>query len=56
MFNDDSKISRVEVAIDVLNQAKQQLQEHDYPSAQVMVALARQILEDLQLNFDLHLK
>ncbi|WAL61257.1 hypothetical protein [Thermocoleostomius sinensis] len=54
MFNDDSQISRVEVAINVLNRAKQQLNEHDYASAQVMVALARQVLEDLQLNFDLH--
>jgi len=54
MFNDGSKISRVEVTINVLNQALQQLHEHDYASAQVMVALARQVLEDLQLDFDLH--
>lgn len=52
--NDSSKISRVEVATNVLNRALQQLREHDYASAQVMVALARQVLEDLQLDFDLH--
>lgn len=52
--NDSSKISRVEVATNVLNRALQQLHEHDYASAQVMVALARQVLEDLQLDFDLH--
>lgn len=54
MFNDDSKISRVEVATHVLNRALQHLREHDYTSAQVMVALARQVLEDLQLDLDLH--
>lgn len=54
MFNNDSKISRVEIATNVLNRASQQLHEHDYASAQVMVALARQVLEDLQLDFDLH--
>lgn len=54
MFSDDSKIDRVEVAINVLNQALQKLHEHDYTSAQVMVALVRQVLEELQLDFDLH--
>lgn len=55
MFSDDlSKTSRVEIAINILNQSLQQLREHDYASAQVMVALARQSLEDLQLDFDHH--
>lgn len=55
MFSDDlSKVSRVEIAVNVLNRAIQQLREHDYASAQVMVALARQALEDLQLDFDRH--
>ncbi|UBF30013.1 hypothetical protein K9N68_38080 (plasmid) [Kovacikia minuta CCNUW1] len=55
MFSDDSsKISRIEIATNVLNQALQQLHEHDYASAQVMVAVARQVLEDLQLDFDHH--
>lgn len=55
MFNDDSsKNSYVEIAINVLSEALQKLHEHDYSSAQVMVAVARQILEDLQLDFDQH--
>lgn len=55
MFSDDlSKVSRVEVATNVLNQALTKLYEHDYTSAQVMVAVARQVLEDLQLDFDHH--
>lgn len=55
MFSDDlSKISRVEVAITALDQASQQLGEHDYTAAQIMVALARQVLDDLQLDFDRH--
>ncbi|PZV14070.1 MAG: hypothetical protein DCF22_09575 [Leptolyngbya sp.] len=55
MFNNDSsKISYVEIAINVLSEALQKLYEHDYPSAQVMVAVARQVLEDVQLDFDQH--
>ena len=52
--NDSSKVSYVEVATNVLNQALQNLHEHDYASAQVMVTVARQVLEDLQLDFDHH--
>ncbi len=54
--DDPSKISYVEVSINVLNQALSYLYEHDYASAQVMVAVARQMLEDVQLEFDSHLK
>ncbi|PSB21976.1 hypothetical protein C7B65_00745 [Phormidesmis priestleyi ULC007] len=55
MFSDDlSKVSRVEVATHVLSEALQKLHEHDYASAQVMVAIARQALEDLQLDLDRH--
>jgi hypothetical protein len=55
MFNDDSsKIDRVEVAINVLLAALAKLRRHDYASAQVMVAISRQTLEELQLDFDLH--
>lgn len=54
MFSDDlSKVHRVEVAINVLTQALYKLHEHDYTSAQVMVALVRQMLEELQMDFDL---
>ncbi|WP_416666528.1 hypothetical protein [Egbenema bharatensis] len=55
MFNDDSsKIEQVETVINVLSNALVKLREHDYPSAQVMVAISRQTLEELQLDFDLH--
>jgi membrane-bound lytic murein transglycosylase MltF len=55
MLNDDlSKVERVEVAINVLHRALQHLDEHDYTSAQVMVALVRQVLEELQLDFEQH--
>lgn len=55
MFKDDSsKAERVEVAIHVLTQALQELRKHDYASAEVMVAVSRQIIEDLQLDFEQH--
>jgi histidinol dehydrogenase len=57
MSNDDySLISEVEVVINVLTQAKQFLNEHDYASAQVLVSLSRQVLEDLQPDFERHLQ
>ncbi|WP_088889092.1 hypothetical protein [Leptolyngbya ohadii] len=55
MFADPlPKVDRVEVAITALGQALKKLHEHDYISAQITVAQARQILEELQLDFDLH--
>jgi hypothetical protein len=54
LIDDLPKISRLEVAINLLNQASQNLQEHDYSYAQMVVALAQQVLETLQLDFDLH--
>ncbi|GAB4235751.1 MAG: hypothetical protein Kow00121_63230 [Elainellaceae cyanobacterium] len=48
-----SKVERVEVAISALSRSLNYLQEHDYSSAQVMVSLVRQVLEELQLDFDL---
>lgn len=55
MFSEDlSKTSRVEIAINILTQALQHLHEHNYATAEVMVALTRQTLEDLQLDFDHH--
>lgn len=57
MFNDDSsKVQFVEIVANVLNQALHHLYEHDYASAQVMVAIARQVLEDLQQDLDRHLQ
>jgi hypothetical protein len=54
LIDDLPKMSRVEVAINLLNQASRNLQEYDYPYAQMVVALAQQVLETLQLDFDLH--
>jgi hypothetical protein len=55
MSNDDlSKLDWIEATTHVLNQALQHLHEYNYTSAQVRVALARQMLEELQLDFDLH--
>lgn len=55
MFSDDSsKISRVEIATNVLNQALDKLYEHDYSAAQVMVAVAKQVLDELQEDFERH--
>lgn len=51
-----SKGESIKIAISVLSQALKQLSEHDYSSAQAMVAIARQTLEDLQLDFDSHLR
>lgn len=51
-----SKTDRLERAISVLNQALQKLQDHDYTAAQSQVAFARQVLEEVQLDFDLQLQ
>ena len=51
-----SKLNDVETSINVLNQAVQLLKEHDYAAAQTMIAVARQMLEDIQIEFDHHLK
>ncbi|EKQ66909.1 hypothetical protein OsccyDRAFT_4721 [Leptolyngbyaceae cyanobacterium JSC-12] len=57
MFSDESSsISRVEIATSVLNQALGKLSEHDYVAAQVMVAVARQVLEELQEDLAQHLQ
>lgn len=50
-----SKVQCIETATHVLNQALQHLYAHDYAAAQVMVAIARQMLEDVQQAFDDHL-
>jgi hypothetical protein len=55
MFGDDlSKTERLELALNVLNQALQKLSEHDYFAAQSRISFARQVLEEVQLDFDLH--
>jgi hypothetical protein len=52
--NESSKTKQVEVAIGILNQALNKLLEHDYVSAQVMTAVARQMLDDLNQEFEHH--
>lgn len=46
----------VKFAINVLEQAQQNLYDDDYQSAYVMVVVAKQALEDLRLDFHLHFK
>lgn len=56
MFDtESSKIQFIETATHVLNQALQHLHVHDYAAAEAMVAIARQVLEDVQQDFDDHL-
>lgn len=55
MFKDDlSKVSRLEIAINILSHAAQKLHEHDCNSAQVLVLAARHMLEELQIDLDDH--
>lgn len=54
LSNDLSQANRVEIATNVLTRALQKLHEHDCTSAQVMIAVARQMLEDLQVDLDDH--
>lgn len=55
MFGDDlSKAERVELTIGILNQALEKLHKYDYSSAQARISFARQVLEEVQLDFDLH--
>lgn len=57
MPGDESiQIKTIEASIQVLNQAIQKLSNHDYASAQVMVGVSKQLLEDVQLEFASHLK
>lgn len=54
LADDSSRVERVELAIDVLNQALNKLRQHEDAVAQIQVALACQILEEVQIAFDLH--
>ncbi|MDX2242724.1 MAG: hypothetical protein NW224_18705 [Leptolyngbyaceae cyanobacterium bins.302] len=53
--NESPKTKQIEIAINVLTQALQKLDEHDYPSAKVMTGVAKKVLDDLQLDLDRHL-
>jgi pyruvate formate-lyase activating enzyme-like uncharacterized protein len=52
--DNSSRVERVELAINMLSQALNRLHQHDYATAQVQVAMACQVLEEVQLDFDLH--
>lgn len=54
--NESPKVSSVEFAINILKQAQQNLYDYDYNSAQVMIIIANQVLEDLRIDFDHHFK
>jgi hypothetical protein len=55
MFNGNLfKLNWIKATINGLNQALQHLYEHNYTSAQIRVALAQPMLEELQLDFNLH--
>lgn len=55
MFSGDlSKVGYVEAAINILIQALERLDEYDYASAQSMIAIAKNMLDELQLDLDRH--
>ncbi len=55
MLHDESlQASTIEFAINVLRQAQQNLHTYDYGSAEIMVGVAKQVLEDLQAEFNRH--
>jgi hypothetical protein len=50
------KVEAVVQLINVLIQARNTMQSNDFVSAKVMVGVARQMLDDLYLDLDSHLK
>lgn len=53
--NDSSKAIAVQQSISILNQAVNKLQENDYVSAQVMVGVAKHLLDEVQTDLDHYL-
>lgn len=53
--NDSSKAIVVQQSISILNQAVNKLQENDYVSAQVMVGVAKHLLDEVQTDLDHYL-
>ena len=53
--NDSSKTFEVQQTIQILNQAVNKLQENDYVSAQVMVGVAKHLLDEVQTDLDRYL-
>jgi len=53
--NDSSKTFEVQQTIQILNQAVNKLQENDYVSAQVMVGVAKHLLDEVQTDLERYL-
>ncbi|MBE9230025.1 hypothetical protein IQ264_31995 [Phormidium sp. LEGE 05292] len=53
--NDSSKTFEVQQTIHILNQAVNKLQENDYVSAQVMIGVAKQLLNEVQTDLEQYL-
>jgi len=53
--NDSSKAMVVQQSISILNQAVNKLQENDYVSAQVMIGVAKHLLDEVQTDLDHYL-
>lgn len=53
--SDSPKILMAQQAIYILTQVVQKLEENDYVSSQVMSGVAKQVLEELQLDIESHL-
>ncbi|MFM7448696.1 MAG: hypothetical protein ACKO24_08875 [Leptolyngbyaceae cyanobacterium] len=53
MFEDNiQRLKAIQCSIDVLQQALEKLENHDYISAQVMVGMVHHMLDDLQLDLN----
>lgn len=53
--NDSSQGFVVQQSITILNQAVNKLQENDYVSAQVMIGVAKHLLDEVQTDLDHYL-
>ncbi|MFB2939457.1 hypothetical protein ACE1B6_29740 [Aerosakkonemataceae cyanobacterium BLCC-F154] len=53
--NDSSKSCVVQQSVNILNQAVDKLQENDYVSAQVMIGVAKHLLNEVQSDLDNYL-
>lgn len=53
--NDSSKTFEVQQSIHILNQVVNKLQENDYVSAQVMIGVAKHLLNEVQTDLEQYL-
>ncbi|MGA9382680.1 MAG: hypothetical protein WBV73_28295 [Phormidium sp.] len=53
--NDSSQAIVVQQSISILNQAVNKLQENDYVSAQVMIGVAKHLLDEVQTDLEHYL-